>query len=131
MNKMKEKIQKKERRAKRTRKKLKAKTKRNFRLSVFRSNKHIYLQLVDLSSGKTLFGVSDLSLDKIAQSKNIEFPQVDLQGKKAQAFKVGFLAAKLALERKIDKVSFDKGPYKYHGLVKAAAEGARKGGLIF
>jgi len=131
MDKIKEKIQKRERRAKRTRKKLKATTKRNFRLSVFKSNKHIYLQLVDLSSGKTLFGVSDLSLKKFEQDEKIEFPQTNLEGKKAQAFKVGFLAAKLALKKKVDKVVFDKGPYKYHGLVKAAAEGARKGGLLF
>lgn len=131
MDKTSEKRKKRELRARRVRRKLKVKTKRNFRLSVFKSNKHFYLQLVDISSGKTIFGVSDLSLEKLAKEKKIEFPVSELSGKKALAFKVGFLAAKLALEKKVKEVFFDKGPYKYHGLVKAAAEGARKGGLKF
>ncbi len=96
------------RRHKRVRGKIKG-TKKCPRLSVFRSNKHIYAQLIDDEKRKTLIAVSD-----------------------SQAFKVGKLIAEKALkDLKIKKVVFDKGPYKYHGKVKALAEGAREGGLKF
>jgi len=91
-------------------------TKDKPRLSVFRSNKHIFLQLIDDKSGKTLVSESDLKLKKKATKTEI-------------AKEVGKLLAEAAKEKKIKKAVFDKGGYKYHGRVKAAAEGAREGGL--
>ncbi|MBI4692134.1 MAG: 50S ribosomal protein L18 [Candidatus Terrybacteria bacterium] len=88
------------------------------RLSVFRSNKHIFLQLIDDKKGGTLISASDLKIKK--------------KGTKTEMAKmVGKELAKLAKEKKIKSVVFDRGGYKYHGRVKAAAEGAREGGLIF
>ncbi len=86
------------------------------RLSVFRSNRHVFLQLIDDEKGKTLLSVSDL------KTKNKKIISAKETGKKL---------AELAKDKKIKKVVFDKGGYKYHGRVKAAAEGAREGGLIF
>lgn len=80
------------------------------RLCVFRSNKHIYAQIIDDDKGKTLMSAKDVL---------------------AKAGKVGEDIAKKAVEQKISKVVFDRGGYKYHGNVKALAEGARKGGLKF
>lgn len=93
-------------------------TKKVPRLCVFRSNKHIYAQLIDDEKGQTLLSASDLEL-KI-KSKKIE-----------KAKEVGKLIAKKAKEKNIQKVVFDRGGYKYHGRVKALAEGAREGGLRF
>ncbi len=90
------------------------------RLCVFRSNKHIYGQLIDDNKGRTLVAVSDQRI----KSKN-------KLNKTAIAYEVGKLLAQKALEKKIKKVVFDKAGFKYHGRVKALAEGARKGGLIF
>lgn len=88
------------------------------RLSVFRSNGHIYAQLVDDTTGKTLGSSSSLKLDK--------------KGSKTVAAKtVGIDIAKKAGGLKIKTVIFDRGSYKYHGRVKALAEGAREGGLTF
>lgn len=88
------------------------------RLSVFRSAKHIYAQIIDDQKGETLVAASDLSLE--------------LRGKKMEvAEKVGEALAKKAQKIGIKKVAFDRGRYKYHGRVKALAEGARKGGLNF
>ena len=90
------------------------------RLCVFRSNKHIYAQLIDDTQGKTLLSASDL--------------EIKFKGKKTKtekAFEVGKLIAKKAQEKKIQKIVFDRGGYKYHGRVKALAEGAREGGLKF
>ena len=89
------------------------------RLSVFRSNKYINLQLIDDEKGETLASFSDLKINKKGKTK-IE-----------AAKEVGLEFAKKALEQKIKKVVFDRGGYKYHGRVKAAAEGAREGGLKF
>ena len=87
------------------------------RLSVFRSNKHVYIQLVDDNSGKTLVSVSS--------------NEVKEKGTKTETgFKTGELLAKKALAAKLTKARFDKSGYKYHGRVAAIAEGARKGGLI-
>lgn len=80
------------------------------RLSVFRSNKFIYAQIIDDLSSKTLVASSDI---------------------KANAKSVGAHVAKKALAKKIKKVVFDRGGYKYHGRVKALAQGAREGGLEF
>lgn len=89
------------------------------RLFVSRSNQHIYAQLVDDSSAKILISASDKDL----KSK---------KGKKSEIAKeVGKLIAKKAIENKIEKVVFDRGGILFHGRIKALAEGAREGGLIF
>ena len=90
------------------------------RLCVFRSSKHIYAQLVDDEASKTLI---------FARSQ--ELKKKKGQTKTERAKDVGKLIAKKALEKKIEKVVFDRGGHKYHGRVKALAEGAREGGLKF
>lgn len=88
------------------------------RISVFRSGKNIYAQLIDDKAGKTILSAS---------SKEIK-----TAGKKTEvALEVGKLLAKKATEKNISKAVFDRGGYKYHGRVKALAEGAREGGLKF
>ena len=89
------------------------------RLCVFRSNSHIYAQLIDDKSGKTIVSVKDLELG--LKKKN----------KMETAKEVGLMLAKKAVEKKIKEVNFDRGGYKYHGRVKILAEGAREGGLKF
>ncbi|MFA5013784.1 MAG: 50S ribosomal protein L18 [Candidatus Paceibacterota bacterium] len=89
------------------------------RLCVFRSNNHIYAQLIDDNKKITILGVKDTELG--AGKKN----------KVAAAREVGLLVAKKAAEKKISEVIFDRGGYRYHGRVKALAEGAREGGLKF
>jgi len=109
------------------------------RLCVFRSNRYIYAQLIDDEKGHTILSLNDLKLKKLkttAQSlklkdRKIEDKQKQLSGKVAVAYEVGKLIAKEALEKGIKKVVFDRGGYKYHGRVKALAEGARDGGLKF
>ena len=111
----------KETRHKRVRAKI-AGTKYKPRLSVFRSNKHIFLQLIDDNSKKTLISASDLKLNPPAGGK----------GTKTEiAREVGKKLAELAKLKKIKNVVFDRGGYKDHGRVKAVAEGAREGGLSF
>lgn len=95
-------------------------TKERPRLSVFRSNKHIYVQLIDDEIGRTLIMAKDTEVKTRTKKTKTE-----------QAFEVGRLIAKKALDKKITKVVFDRGGYKYHGRVKALAEGAREGGLKF
>lgn len=121
--KIKEKIKRRERRKKRIRSKIEG-TRERPRLCVFRSNKHIYCQLIDDTRGETIISASDLEL----KSPKI---QKKFTRKVGIAFEVGKLIAKKALEKEIKKVAFDKGCYKYHGRVKALAEGAREGGLKF
>ena len=89
------------------------------RVSVFRSNSHIYVQLIDDDSGKTLVSANDVEIKK------------DKLNKTDKANQVGLLIAEKASGKKIKKVVFDRGGYNYHGRVKAVAEGARKGGLKF
>src|SRR5215510_10876493 len=91
------------------------------RLCVFRSNKHIYAQIVDDSKGTTLTAAS--SLDSDAKAKN--------GGNVAAAKAVGTMVAKRALEKGIKAVLFDRGGYIYHGRVKALADAAREAGLKF
>ncbi len=93
------------------------------RLCVFRSLNHIYTQIIDDSSGKTLISAS--TLDKDVKSQ--------LAGKKKseEAGIVGAEIAKRALEKGIKQVVFDRGGYQYHGRVKSLAEAARKGGITF
>lgn len=115
-----EKQQKRLRRHKKVRAKLYG-TKEKPRLCVFRSAKHIYAQLVDDEQGKTIAVANDLELKKSKARKN----KVDM------AKEIGKLIAKKAQDLKIEKVVFDRGGYKYHGRVKALAEGAREEGLKF
>ena len=88
------------------------------RLTVFRSNKQIYAQVIDDTTGKTLAAASSLKLDVKAPKKEI-------------AAKVGELIAKRAKKAKISKVVFDRGGYQYHGRVEALADAARENGLEF
>jgi len=102
------------------------------RLSVFRSNKYIYAQIVDDQQGKTLAAASEKDLKKLKtkpacrQGRNEK-----LKTKIDKAKAIGEVLAKKALRKKIKKVYFDRGGYKYHGRIKALAQGARKGGLEF
>ena len=89
------------------------------RLNVFRSNKNIYAQIIDDVAGVTLASAS--SLDK----------EVSGETKSAQASAVGSAIAKLAVEKGIKEVVFDRGGYLYHGRVQALAEAARENGLEF
>jgi len=99
------------------------------RLCVFRSAKHIYAQLIDDDKRKTLVSASDLEI-KTSKSKAHK-EESKTSGKTAKAFELGKLIAQKASEKKIEKVVFDRGGYKYHGRIKAVAEGAREGGLKF
>ena len=87
------------------------------RMSVFRSNKQIYVQIINDLTGCTLASASSLGLEAMP--------------KKEQAAKVGELVAKKAIEAGISKVVFERNGYLYHGRVKELADAARKGGLIF
>ena len=87
------------------------------RLSVFRSNKQIYAQIINDLTGNTLVSASSLGMETMP--------------KKEQAAKVGELVAKKALEAGITQVVFDRNGYLYHGRVQELADGARKGGLKF
>jgi large subunit ribosomal protein L18 len=93
------------------------------RLSVFRSARHIYAQLIDDENGRTLASASTLSMDAAADG--------DDGGKTAIAKLVGQSLASQGTEAEISKVVFDRNGYLYHGRVKALAEGAREGGLKF
>jgi len=112
------------------------------RLCVFRSNKHIYAQLIDDNKGHSLVSVSDLSFTKRRRNSRLKGAELDSGRaqrnvqrskitKKTLALEIGRLIAKKALEKKIKKVVFDKGGYKYKGRVRLVAEGAREGGLEF
>jgi large subunit ribosomal protein L18 len=94
------------------------------RLTVFRSLRNVYAQIIDDTTGKTLVAVSNLSKPEREQFK-------DLKGQAAKAKLVGKIAAQKAVEQKITEVVFDRNGYLYHGVVKAMADGAREGGLKF
>mgnify|MGYP001571146619 CR=1 FL=1 len=99
------------------------------RISVFRSNRHIFAQIIDDAMGVTLVSAGDL---KSSRSKGSKIKPALLTGRKTEsARKVGQELAKAAKSKKIEFVAFDRGGYKYQGRVKALAEGARKGGLKF
>ncbi|MDP3057258.1 MAG: 50S ribosomal protein L18 [bacterium] len=101
------------------------------RLAVFRSNAHIYAQLIDDESGKTLLSVSDKEI-KTARAKSSGKDDKGENGRRiAVAKQVGLLAAEKAKKAKIEKVVFDRGGFKYHGRIKSIAEGAREGGMKF
>ena len=91
------------------------------RLTVFRSNNHIYAQVIDDSKGITL--ASSSSIDKFIKEQNLS--------NKERAEIVGKDIAKKIISKGIDKVAFDRGKYKYHGLIKILADAARVEGLNF
>jgi len=149
MNKSKIKIKQRARRHHRVRAKVQG-TKGVPRLSIFRSNRGLYVQLIDDEKSKTLVSASGkevvgeskikspkskvLPAGRQGKSKVIKTKRREIKKKIAkleQAREVGKLIAKKALKKKIQKIVFDRGGYKYHGRVKAVAEGAREGGLAF
>ena len=96
-------------------------TKETPRVSVFRSNKHLFVQVIDDLTGKTL--MSSIVKSKVKSS---------VKGNKSEvATKTGEMIAEKAKAAGISKIIFDRGGYKYHGRVKALADGLRKGGLEF
>lgn len=111
------KVQLRKKRARRARAKIKG-TKDCPRLCVFRSSKSVYAQIIDDENGKTLASFDSRMIKKA--KNNVE-----------TAMKVGEEIAKISADKKIEKIIFDRHGYKYHGKVKAVAEGARKGGLKF
>jgi len=117
MNKQKEKIKKRDRRRSKIRFKISG-TKERPRLSVFKSNKGMYLQLIDDSAGKTIVS---------AHTKEIK-----TKGKKMEiSVELGKLIAKKAIDKKIENIVFDRGGFKFHGRISSVAEGAKAGGLKF
>lgn len=105
------------------------------RLSVFRSGAHIYAQLIDDQAGRTLAAASSLMLKARGKSvKGSEQAKVNQQAKAKksdQSSEVGKMIAEKARALNIESIVFDRAGYKYHGRVKALAEGARAGGLKF
>jgi large subunit ribosomal protein L18 len=112
-----------ERRKRRVRTSLRTNAGDRLRLSVFRSNKHIYAQVIDDAAGKTLAQAStlDRELRESLQSRSDS----------AAAAQVGKAVAERAVKAGVSKVVFDRGGYLYHGRVKALADAAREGGLDF
>lgn len=112
-----------ERRKRRCRFALKKVNAGRVRLSVFRSSKHIYAQVIDDAAGRTLVSASTLEKSLRGELKT--------GADRAAAEMVGKLVAERAKEAGIEKVVFDRGGYRYHGRVKAVAESARAAGLEF
>jgi large subunit ribosomal protein L18 len=112
-------LEKAKKRIRRTRSKVNGTTVRP-RLAVFRSNKYVSAQVIDDDKGKTLVSYSSKSIKDDSDKTKTQL-----------AHTVGEELAKLAKKKKVGEVVFDKRSYKYHGVVKALAEGARKGGLKF
>ena len=111
------------RRRERLRYQLRQKSAGRPRLSVFRSGKHIYAQIIDDAQGRTLAAASSLDKGLKGEMKN--------GGDKDAASAVGKLIAERAIAAGVGKVVFDRGAYLYHGRVKALADAAREGGLAF
>ncbi len=122
-DKNKEKILSWERRKKRVRKRVLG-TPQRPRLSVHRSLRQIYAQAIDDQAQRTILSLSTTSSELSRKVK-------ELSGKTAKAKLLGQVLAQLLKEKGIEKVVFDRGGYKYHGRVRALAEGAREGGLKF
>jgi large subunit ribosomal protein L18 len=112
-----------ERRERRTRHALRTKGGGRLRLSVFRSGRHIYGQVIDDVHGRTLVAAS--TLEKALRE------ELRTGADRDAAKRVGLLLAERAKAAGIEAVMFDRGGYRYHGRVKALAEGAREGGLAF
>ena len=110
-------------RARRNRQAIRKRGETKLRLSVFRSSKNIYAQLIDDQKGSTLVSASSLDKDLKAIIKS--------GNDKPAAEAVGKLVAERALKQGLNNVVFDRGGYRYHGRVKALAEGARGAGLKF
>ena len=106
-------------RVKRIRSKLKKVNMERYRLTVFRSSRNISAQIIDDKNNKTLVSASSI------KEKNTNKKKADLSLLVAESL------AKKAMEKKITKIYFDRGRYKYHGRIKIFAETLRKGGLIF
>jgi large subunit ribosomal protein L18 len=109
-------------RSQRIRNKLKKVNLNRLRLSIFRSSKNISIQIIDDKSSKTLVSASSLEKKILDKSK---VKRKDYSGI------LGEIVAKRALEKKISKVYFDRGKYRYHGKIKELADSLRKNGLIF
>ena len=105
-------------RAQRIRRKLKQVNSERFRLTVFRSSRNISAQIIDDKNSKTLVSASSVKEKNTNKKKDL-------------SLLVAGMLAKRAMEKKIKKVYFDRGNYKYHGRIKIFAEALRKGGLIF
>ncbi len=112
-----------QRRQRRNRHAIKARASGRLRLSVFRSSKHIYVQVIDDGAGRTLAAAS--SADEALKGK------LKTGADKAAASEVGKLIAVRAIEAGVKEVVFDRGAYMFHGRVKALADAAREGGLSF
>ena len=112
-----------ERRAARVRRAIRTAANGRSRLSVFRSSKHIYAQIIDDAGGRTLASASTLDKDLRAKLKT----GADTEA----AAEVGKLVAERAIAAGVKDVVFDRGRYLFHGRVKALADGAREGGLNF
>lgn len=124
---------KRKKRHRRVRSKIKG-TRARPRLCVFRSNRYIYAQLIDDEKRNTLVSVSTQEVE--SKSKKLTRPNFSAKNlgglTKVQAsYEVGKLLAQKANKKKVAKVIFDRGGFKYHGRVKALAQGAREGGLKF
>lgn len=111
-----------ERRRARVRKPLKDRSSGRLRLSIFRSDKNIYAQIIDDQKGVTLVAASSIEKELRSRPKG---------GKKAAAAEVGKLVAERAKKAGVKDVVFDRGGYRYHGRIKALADGAREAGLNF
>ena len=110
-------------RQQRTRAAVKRRSTERPRLSVFRSNRYIYAQVIDDRNGRTLAAAS--SLEKDLRAKFVSHANADAAGE------VGRLIAERAKAAGVSAVVFDRGGYRYHGRIKALAEAAREGGLTF
>ena len=107
-------------RTQRVRKKLKKVNTERFRLTVFKSSRNISAQIIDDINNKTLVSASSIKKNNAEKKKKADLSII-----------VADVLIKKALEKKISKVYFDRGRYKYHGRIKIFAEALRKGGLIF
>lgn len=94
------------------------------RFTVYRSLNHVYAQVIDDTTGKTVASASSLSKELLESIK-------EAKGKIAKGKLVGNLLAKKAIEKNINTVVFDRNGYRYHGRIQAIADGAREGGLKF
>ena len=92
------------------------------RLSIFRSNRQLYVQIIDDETGRTLLGLDD---------RGLKIKTTDGSHQVAMAKQLGLKLAKQALIKKIKQIVFDRGGYRYTGRIKALADGARAGGLFF
>ena len=115
------KLNNKKKRELRNRKKLKSVSINRFRISIFKSLKNIYAQIIDDKMKKTLVSASSIEKEIKANKKK----------KSETSALLGEILAKRAVEKKITKVYFDRGPYKYHGRIKTFADSLRKNGLEF